>query len=107
MKTQEKDIKDIKSFFNSYSRTFSSIYSEDDKSRGIFDKLMDKLFRQAVYQRYAFTLEETAKDSINSVLDVGCGRVITPLHSLIREKPLLHLMLQMKWLSLQKKKYHY
>ena len=43
MKTQEKDIKDIKSFFNSYSRTFSSIYSEDDKSRGIFDKLMDKL----------------------------------------------------------------
>jgi len=73
MKTQEKDIKEIKSFFNSYSRTFSSIYSEDDKSRSIFDKLMDKLFRQAVYQRYAFTLEETAKDSIGSILDVGCG----------------------------------
>jgi len=73
MQTNEKDIKDIKKFFNSYSKGFSSIYTEDDQSRSIFNKLIDKWFRKAVYRRYEITLSETQKDSINSVLDVGCG----------------------------------
>lgn len=34
---------------------------------------MDKLFRQGVYLRYERTLLETQKESINTVLDVGCG----------------------------------
>ena len=73
MSTNQKDLEDIKNFFNSYSKGFSSIYTEDDKSRSIFDKLMDKLFRQGVYKRYERSLEATQKDSIKTVLDVGCG----------------------------------
>lgn len=73
MKNNDQDIQDIKKFFNSYSRGFSSIYTEDDKSRSLFNKLMDKLFRQGVYQRYENTLSETQKDSIQSILDIGCG----------------------------------
>ena len=46
MATDQKDIKDIKKFFNSYSKGFSSIYTEDDKSRNLFNKLMDKWFRE-------------------------------------------------------------
>ena len=34
---------------------------------------MDKLFRQGVYKRYERSLEATQKDSIKTVLDVGCG----------------------------------
>ena len=55
MDNQKNEIEEVKNFFNSYSRTFSSIYSEDDKSRSLFDKLMDKMFRQAVYARYELT----------------------------------------------------
>ena len=51
MKTNHNDIQDIKKFFNSYSKGFSSIYTEDDKSRNLFNKLMDKWFRQGVYKR--------------------------------------------------------
>ena len=55
MKTNHNDIQDIKKFFNSYSKGFSSIYTEDDKSRNLFNKLMDKWFRQWVYKRYENT----------------------------------------------------
>lgn len=73
METNKKDLEDIKNFFNSYSKGFSSIYTEDDKSRNLFDKLMDKLFRQGVYKRYERSLAATNKESIKTVLDVGCG----------------------------------
>jgi len=73
MKTRPEDLKDIKNFFNSYSRGFSSIYTEDDKQRSFFNKIIDKFFRKEVYLRYERTLIETSKDTINTVLDVGCG----------------------------------
>ena len=73
MSTDKKDLEDIKNFFNSYSKGFSSIYTEDDKPRSYFDKLIDKFFRQGVYKRYQWSLEGTQKDSIKTVLDVGCG----------------------------------
>ena len=73
MSTNKKDLEDIKNFFNSYSKGFSSIYTEDDKPRSYFDKLIDKFFRQGVYKRYQWSLERTQKDSIKTVLDVGCG----------------------------------
>ena len=67
METNEKDIQDIKKFFNSYSKGFSSIYTEDDQSRSFFNKLMDKWFRKGVYRRYELTLSETQKDSVLSI----------------------------------------
>ena len=73
MQTNDKDLKEIKDFFNDYSKGFSSIYTEDDQSRSYFNKLMDKWFRKGVYRRYKLTLAETKKDSINTVLEVGCG----------------------------------
>ena len=98
MSTNQKDLEDIKNFFNSYSKGFSSIYTEDDKSRSIFDKLMDKLFRQGVYKRYERSLEATQKDSIKTVLDVGCGPGTILLHSFIKAKKLRHLILLRIWL---------
>ena len=37
------------------------------------DKLMDKWFRQAIKDRFDRTVNETKKNTINSVLDIGCG----------------------------------
>ena len=65
--------KDVSVFFNGYAHDFSSIYKEDTKKRSLFDKLMDKWFRQAIKDRFDKTVNETKKDSINSVLDIGCG----------------------------------
>jgi len=73
MNTDPKDLESIKTFFNSYSKGFSSIYTEDDKPRNLFNKLMDKWFRKGVYRRYELSLLESSKDSINTILDVGCG----------------------------------
>ncbi|MDP6944852.1 MAG: class I SAM-dependent methyltransferase, partial [Myxococcota bacterium] len=71
--TENKDIQEVGDFFNAYAEKFSSIYEEDDQKRGWFDSLMDRWFRQAIYTRFKFTLEQTAKSSIQSVLDIGCG----------------------------------
>jgi len=60
-------------FFDGYAHDFSSIYKEDTKKRSPFDKLMDNWFRQAIKERFNRTSNETKKDSIKSVLDIGCG----------------------------------
>jgi SAM-dependent methyltransferase len=64
---------DVEKFFNSYSKTFSSIYSEDDKPRSLFDKIVDKVFRWPVKKRFELTLKYTSNPDIKSVLDIGCG----------------------------------
>ncbi len=72
--TQIKDVeKDVASFFNSYSKTFSSIYSEDDKPRSLFDKIIDKVFRKPVRDRFEMTLKYSNNPEIKSILDIGCG----------------------------------
>jgi len=73
MNDRDKDIDQLKVFFNNYSARFSGIYEEDENPRSWFDSVMDKLFRKAVYQRFENTLKETRKDSINTILDIGCG----------------------------------
>tara|TARA_Y100001970_G_scaffold294328_1_gene450637 strand:+ start:6580 stop:7260 length:681 start_codon:yes stop_codon:yes gene_type:complete len=73
MNDQNKDIDQLKVFFNNYSSRFSGIYVEDENPRSWFDSLIDKYFRQTVYQRYANTLEHTKNPEINTILDIGCG----------------------------------
>ena len=64
---------DVSIFFDGYAHDFSSIYKEDTKKRSSFNKLMDRWFRQAIKDRFNRTANETKKDSIKSVLDIGCG----------------------------------
>ena len=65
--------KNVSIFFNDYAHDFSSIYKEDTTKRSSFDKLMDKWFRKGIKDRFDITVKESKKDSINSILDVGCG----------------------------------
>jgi len=65
--------KDVSVFFDGYAHDFSSIYKEDTKKRSSFDKLMDKWFRGDIEDRFTTTVSGIDKDSINSVLDIGCG----------------------------------
>jgi 2-polyprenyl-3-methyl-5-hydroxy-6-metoxy-1,4-benzoquinol methylase len=65
--------KNVTIFFNDYAHDFSSIYKEDTKKRSSFDKLMDKWFRKDIEKRFNITVKESKKDSIKSILDVGCG----------------------------------
>jgi SAM-dependent methyltransferase len=65
--------KDVSVFFDGYAHDFSSIYKEDTKKRSSFDKLMDKWFRKDIEDRFETTVNGIGKDSIDSVLDIGCG----------------------------------
>ena len=64
---------DVSVFFDGYAHDFSSIYKEDTKKRSSFDKLMDKLFRKDIQDRFDRTVNGINKDSISTVLDIGCG----------------------------------
>ena len=65
--------KNVSKFFNDYAHDFSSIYKEDTKKRSSFDKLMDKWFRKDIKNRFDLTINESKKDSIKTILDIGCG----------------------------------
>ena len=67
------DPKNISNFFHGYAHDFSSIYLEDTKKRSLFNKVMDKLFRQDIKDRFDNTLKRANKDEIQSILDIGCG----------------------------------
>ena len=67
-----KDEQGVKNFFSGYAKDFDSIYG-DGKPRNLFNRFMDKLFRQAMYERYKRTISFLTSNDINTVLDVGCG----------------------------------
>jgi len=67
------DAAEIKTFFDDYAEDFSSIYKEDEKKRSAFNKAMDKLYRKDIEIRFDTTIALTEKDSIKTVLDIGCG----------------------------------
>jgi len=62
----------VKDFFSGYAEDFDSIYG-DGKPRNLFNRLMDKLFRGAMYERYKRTISFLNSNDVNTVLDVGCG----------------------------------
>ena len=65
-----KDEEGVKNFFSGYAEDFDSIYG-DGKHRNIFDRMMDKLFRQSMYERYKRTIEFLTSNDVETVLDVG------------------------------------
>jgi len=67
-----KDEKGVKEFFSVYAEDFDSIYG-DGKPRNIFNRIMDKLFRAAMYERYKRTISFLNSHEVKTVLDVGCG----------------------------------
>ena len=71
--SDNKNISDIGTFFNGYAAEFSSIYLEDERPRSLFNKVMDRLFRKDIETRLVDSLNHMRKDSIKTVLDIGCG----------------------------------
>ena len=67
-----KDEQGVKDFFSSYAEDFDSIYG-DGKPRNFFNRIADKLFRQAMYERYKRTINFLTNNDVKTVLDVGCG----------------------------------
>ena len=45
----------VKTFFSGYAEDFDSIYG-DGKRRSIFNRIIDKMFRKAMYERYKRTI---------------------------------------------------
>ncbi len=67
------DAKNVGKFFDGYASDFSSIYLEDERPRSAFNKVMDKFFRKDIEDRLVDTLDNCKKESIQNVLDIGCG----------------------------------
>jgi len=64
--------KNVKKFFHHYAHGFDAIYGHTDK-RNFLEKWVDKNFRKTMFLRFKEVLTETAKISIHSVADIGCG----------------------------------
>ncbi|MBL4655750.1 MAG: hypothetical protein JKY33_08000, partial [Bacteroidia bacterium] len=61
--------KEVKTFFDGYAASFDSIYGHTSK-RSLFDKLMDKLFRQVMIKRFEEVLANTKSEQIQTILDI-------------------------------------
>jgi ubiquinone/menaquinone biosynthesis C-methylase UbiE len=94
---------DVKKFFHGYAADFDSIYGHS-KSRKSFDKLMDKLFRKSMLLRFNETLHESAKASVHSILDVGCGSGVYCVEFLKQGKTVVGLDIAEGMLEIAKQK---
>lgn len=101
--TLTNEVQDVKKFFHGYAADFDSIYGHS-KTRGNFDKLMDKLFRRSMLLRFNETLKETSKSSIQTILDVGCGSGVYCVEFLKQGKTVVGLDLAEGMLDIAKQK---
>lgn len=63
----------VETFFDSYAIDFDSIYGEG-KKRSFLTQIIDKLFRQSMYNRYKLSIDFILKNNdIKNCLDVGTG----------------------------------
>ncbi len=62
----------VATFFEGYASSFDSIYGHAEK-RNFFQRQMDHFFRKTMFLRFKETLKESAKPSLVSILDIGCG----------------------------------
>jgi ubiquinone/menaquinone biosynthesis C-methylase UbiE len=102
-KTATSEVQDVKNFFHGYAADFDSIYGHS-KTRGGFDKLMDKFFRKSMLLRFNETLKETAKPSIQTILDVGCGSGVYCVEFLKQGKTVVGLDIAEGMLEIARKK---
>lgn len=60
----------VKTYFHKQAQRFDTIY-EDRK--GLCQKVVDRIFRQVVKDRFSLTFEKVGEIKGKTVLDVGCG----------------------------------
>lgn len=63
------DDSSVQKYFEETAREFDEIY---DRGNSIFKKVINKVFRKAMYERVALTLKY-CQDPSKTVLDIGCG----------------------------------
>lgn len=68
--TETTKEKKVKAFFDEYAGGFTSIYLG---KKSIFRKIIDKLFRKAVYLRFSKTIDNCKPIEGRTMLDIGCG----------------------------------
>lgn len=61
---------EVRSYFNRSATAFDSLY---DERATWFWRLVNRMFRHDIYERFLLTMEHVEKHHIESVLDVGCG----------------------------------
>ena len=59
-------------FFDIYAKNFDAIYGHTEH-RNAIGRWVDRTFRQVMVRRFEETLQQTEKQEIHSVLDIGCG----------------------------------
>jgi SAM-dependent methyltransferase len=59
-------------FFDGYAADFDAIYGHT-KHRSAFGRWVDRRFRGVMMRRFDETLQNTNREDVQSVLDVGCG----------------------------------
>jgi ubiquinone/menaquinone biosynthesis C-methylase UbiE len=59
-----------RSYWNKESNSFQKIYS---KEKTKFSKLLDRIFRKDMFQRFEFTIHNSEPIENKTFLDVGCG----------------------------------
>ena len=64
------DSSKVRDFFSRGARHFDSIYTGEKPS---YMRVLDRLFRQDMFQRFQLTLDECGDLSGMRVLDIGCG----------------------------------
>jgi 2-polyprenyl-3-methyl-5-hydroxy-6-metoxy-1,4-benzoquinol methylase len=62
--------KKVETHFNREFRQFDSFYNE---KKGIFSKIIDRLFRRSMQLRFEKVIADTAPYETRTILDVGCG----------------------------------
>jgi len=60
----------VKTYFERAAEDFDSIYSG---KKSAFMRMLDKVLRKDMYDRFRLTLEECDDDAIRTVLDIGTG----------------------------------
>ncbi|MBT3366384.1 MAG: class I SAM-dependent methyltransferase [Nitrospina sp.] len=72
MSFESNDKDKVKSTFESGAQKFDRIYDHSE-NKSVFNRWLDRSFRQDMYLRFERTLENIGTNEIHSILDVGCG----------------------------------
>jgi ubiquinone/menaquinone biosynthesis C-methylase UbiE len=64
------EISSQSTYWNNEAQSFQAIYSHDKSG---LSNLLDRLFRQDMYDRFIFTMQHCSPVSGRAFLDVGCG----------------------------------